>query len=272
MTEIAVAPLKAITLKERIVDVIREAIASGKLDPGDRIIELKLAKQLGVGTTAVREALFELERTGFVKRVPNKGTFVTQVTSVDAQHIFRVRRELEGLAAELLTEHVTPPDLERLQQLVDEMKAAAEAARFETFYERDLDFHRALWLLSGNPFLVNVLETLVVPLFAFFIMRTRPDSRAALLLSAERHETLLRSLQAKHRPKQSMEASLDVSSSFWEHPEWQSEAPASGKSATPQDPPSSGPGVSQRDRIQAKRVGKGANIKTGTLPAQGLPE
>jgi len=69
-----------------------------------------------------------------------------------------------------------------------------------------------------------------------------------------------------------MEASLDVSSSFWEHPEWQSEAPASGKSATPQDPPSSGPGVSQRDRIQAKRVGKGANIKTGTLPAQGLPE
>jgi DNA-binding GntR family transcriptional regulator len=225
MTDIALAPLKATSLKERIVSVIREAIASGKLNPGDRITELKLAKQLGVGTTAVREALFQLERTGFVKRVPNRGTFITQVTSADAQHIFRVRRELEGLAAELLIEHVTPSDLERLRQLIDEMKAAADAARFETFYEKDLDFHRALWLLSGNPVLANVLETLVVPLFAFFIMRTRPDSRAALLLSAERHETLLRALQAKDHPRQSMKSSLDASSSFWEHPKWQSEPP-----------------------------------------------
>jgi DNA-binding GntR family transcriptional regulator len=232
MTHLAVSPLKPISLKERIVDVIREAIASGELNPGDRIVELKLARQLGVGTTAVREALFELERTGFVRRVPNKGTFITEVTAADAQHIFRVRRELEGLAAELMLERVTPPDLEELHRLVGEMKASAEAGRFEAFYEKDLDFHRALWRLSGNPFLVNVLETLVVPLFSFFIMRTRPDSRAALLLSAERHAALLESLQAKDHPKQSMTASLDVSSSFWDHPQWPGEPPAPAESAT----------------------------------------
>jgi DNA-binding GntR family transcriptional regulator len=140
-----------------------------------------------------------------------------------------------------MLEHVTPPDMEKLHHLVGEMKAAAEAARYEAFYEKDLDFHRALWQLSGNPFLVNVLETLVVPLFSFFIMRTRPDSRAALILSAERHEALLQSLQAREHPKQSMTASLDVSSSFWDHPQWPGELPAPGESATPrEDPRSSG--------------------------------
>ena len=58
MLNIDTTPIKPVTLRHRIVEVIRQAITSGDLSPGDRIVELKLAKQLGVGNTAVREALF----------------------------------------------------------------------------------------------------------------------------------------------------------------------------------------------------------------------
>src|SRR6476660_90744 len=86
-------PLQRIVLKDRVAELIKEAILTGKLEPGDRIVEMKLASDLGVGTTAVREALFELESQGFVSRVTNKGTFVTELTADDIEQILRVRRE-----------------------------------------------------------------------------------------------------------------------------------------------------------------------------------
>ena len=102
-------PIKPVTLRHRIVEIIRQAITSGDLGPGDRVVELRLAKQLGVGNTAVREALFELERAGLVTRIPNKGSFITKMTWADAQQIFRIRKELESLAVELALEHIRPP-------------------------------------------------------------------------------------------------------------------------------------------------------------------
>ncbi|HMD71279.1 MAG TPA: GntR family transcriptional regulator [Bryobacteraceae bacterium] len=215
MKNIETAPLKPVSLKHRIVEVIRQAITSGDLSPGDRIVELRLAKQLGVGNTAVREALFELERAGLVTRIPNKGSFITKTTLEDAQQIFRVRKVLEALAVELAVEHMSAPCLDVLQGLVDAMRNAAEASDFERFYQNDLEFHRTLWQLSQNRYLASSLETLVVPLFAFFLIRTRQDYKVDLLGSAERHLQLLKSIRNRHHVRDSMAASLDSSELFW---------------------------------------------------------
>jgi len=217
MMNIDTALIKPVTLRYRIVEVIRQAITSGDLGPGDRIVELQLAKRLGVGNTAVREALFELERTGFVTRIPNKGSFITKMTLDDARQIFRVRKELEGLAVELAVEHASAADLDIVQGFVDSMKTAAENSDFERFYQNDLEFHRTLWRLSGNRYLAGSLETLVVPLFAFFLIRTRMDYKVDLLGSAERHRQLLDSIRKKDRVRDRMTASLDSSELFWEH-------------------------------------------------------
>ena len=209
-------PLKPVSLRNRIVEIIRQAIASGDLSPGDRIVELRLAKQLGVGNTAVREALFELERAGLVTRIPNKGSFITKTTLEDAQQIFQVRKELEALAVELAVEHMSAADADTLQGLVDAMRSAAEASDFERFYQKDLEFHRTLWQLSQNRYLASSLETLVVPLFAFFLIRTRLDYRVDLLGSAQRHHQLLDSIRNRHQVRDSMMASLNSSETFWE--------------------------------------------------------
>ena len=209
-------PIKPVTLRHRIVEIIRQAITSGDLGPGDRVVELQLAKQLGVGNTAVREALFELERTGLVTRIPNKGSFITKMTWEDAQQIFRVRKELESLAVELALERISAPDLDALQGFVNGMKTAAETSDFERFYQNDIEFHRTLWRLSQNRYLANVLETLVVPLFAFFLIRTRLDYKVDLLGSAQRHHQLLDTIRDGHGVRDRMVASLDSSQVFWE--------------------------------------------------------
>jgi DNA-binding GntR family transcriptional regulator len=209
-------PIKPVTLRHRIVEVIRQAITSGDLGPGDRVVELQLAKQLGVGNTAVREALFELERAGLVTRIPNKGSFITKMTWEDAQQVFRIRKELESLAVELAVERISAADLDTLQGFVDGMRTAAETSDFERFYQNDIEFHRTLWRLSQNRYLTNILETLVVPLFAFFLIRTRLDYRVDLLGSARRHHQLLDTIRDGHGVRDRMIASLDSSEFFWE--------------------------------------------------------
>jgi DNA-binding GntR family transcriptional regulator len=216
MLNIETSPIKPVSLRHRIVEIIRQAITSGDLQPGDRIVELQLAKQLGIGNTAVREALFELERAGLVTRIPNKGSFITKMTLEDAQQIFRVRKELEGLAVELAVPHMSAKDFDTLQGLVDAMRAAAESSDIERFYHHDLEFHRTLWQLSQNRYLASSLETLVVPLFAFFLIRTRLDYTVDLLGSAQRHHHLLDSIRNRDRVRDRMIASLDSSELFWE--------------------------------------------------------
>jgi len=157
-----------------------------------------------------------LERTGLVTRIPNKGSFITKMTWEDAQQIFRVRKELESLAVELALERISAPELDALQGFVNGMKTAAETSDFERFYQNDIEFHRTLWRLSQNRYLANVLETLVVPLFAFFLIRTRMDYRVDLLGSAQRHHQLLETIRDGHGVKDRMIASLDSSEIFWE--------------------------------------------------------
>src|SRR5579859_7833774 len=92
------AAIEPVTLKDLVSGAVREAILNGKLSPGDRIVEIKLAKQLNVGQNAVREALQELEFQGFVTKTPNKGTFVTDLSLDDINQIYRFRKEFEGFA------------------------------------------------------------------------------------------------------------------------------------------------------------------------------
>src|SRR5436190_9959866 len=125
---------------------------------------MKVASDLGVGTTAVREALFELESQGFVSRVTNRGTFVTKLTAEDVEQIHRVRCELEGLAVELLQERVSSKDVMLLEKCIGDMRAAAAEGNYPGFYRFDLEFHRTIWSLSGNRYVARLRDITAVPL------------------------------------------------------------------------------------------------------------
>ena len=158
--------IQPISKKDQVVSAIKQAILSGAIEPGDQIVESRIAQQLGSGIPLVREALIELEHHGFVQKTPYKGTTVTKLGPKEIQEIFQLRVELEALAIGWAKDNVTPPDIKELQNLINKMEASAAALDLGQFYESDLDFHRKLWDMSGNSYLANVLERMVVPLFA----------------------------------------------------------------------------------------------------------
>jgi DNA-binding GntR family transcriptional regulator len=164
--------IQPISKRDQVIRAVKEAILSGTIQPGASIVETKVAQQLGAGVPLIREALIELEHQGFVQRTPYKGTTVTKLNPTDIKRIFRLRVELEALAIEWAKENVTAEALENLRQTIRNMEQAAKDMDLTLFYEADLAFHRKIWNLSDNPYLADALERVVVPLFAFFLMKT----------------------------------------------------------------------------------------------------
>lgn len=162
-------------VREGVANFLRDTILAGKLNPGDRIVEIKWAKQLKVAQSSVREAISRLESDGFVEPIANGGTCVTLFTPERIRHTFRIRASLESLAVELCAQQKQPHWLDSLQRAADEMTAVAGVGDLQRFFDCDLVFHQRLWEYSGNPLLPRLLRRLVIPLFAFVIMKVDPS-------------------------------------------------------------------------------------------------
>src|SRR6201986_4282760 len=116
------------SLSDRVVDAIKDAFLSGELKPGDPIVERELARQMRVGTPVVREALISLQGQGFVRRVTNTGTFVTQFSTDEVRQLYTLRVELELLALQWAKPRVTEADLKELSRQIAKVVDAGERA------------------------------------------------------------------------------------------------------------------------------------------------
>jgi DNA-binding GntR family transcriptional regulator len=162
--------IETLSKKDRVVAELREAIVSGRMRPGDAVVEGRVARQLGVGQPVIREALLDLEHQGFVQRVPYKGTSVTRLGQDEIEQIQAMRVELESLAVGWARARATAADLKSLRALVARMGRAADTGDLAKFNDCDLALHRAIWQLSGNTYLADALERAVVPLLTYFYL------------------------------------------------------------------------------------------------------
>jgi DNA-binding GntR family transcriptional regulator len=189
-----VSILRTSTLKQDIARLMREAILSGKLRPGERINESKLARQWGVTRIPVRDALQELLEQGLVEEKPRRGMFLVELTEEHVQKINSLRIVLEGEALRLCSRNITPEGKEELGTLVDRMENYKALDDFEAA-SIDVEFHRTIWHYSGNEYLEKVLNKLVVPLFAHRVLWriTHDEIKWAKMLS--HHRRLLQFVQ-----------------------------------------------------------------------------
>jgi DNA-binding GntR family transcriptional regulator len=185
--------IEPISLRELVINAIREAILNGKLSPGERIVESRVAKQMKVGQSVVREGLQELEFQGFVVRVANKGTFVTDFSMNDINDIYRVRMELEGFAAQLAKESGRPTadEVERMEQALARMQQGAEESDFWKFSRSDFEFHEVIWQSSGNRYLEKALRTVATPQFSYVLIRSFHHTRLDLRAVTGQHRDIL---------------------------------------------------------------------------------
>jgi DNA-binding GntR family transcriptional regulator len=154
-------------LRQRLADYLRADIFALRRKPGERIVESVVARELGVGQPTIREALQVLEHEGLVVRTSNKGCRVTNLTEEDVAKIYQVRIELESLAASLIPRTQAASVAEDLESCLLRMEDAGRRNSYEDFRDADMEFHRTIWRVGGNEYIVKALEAITIPLFAF---------------------------------------------------------------------------------------------------------
>jgi DNA-binding GntR family transcriptional regulator len=163
MVEKRLIPVKLDTykpLREVVFETLREAIINGLLKPGERMMEIKLAEQLGVSRTPVREAIRKLELEGFVVMMPRKGAYVAGISLKDIVDVFEVRAALEALAAGLAAERITDEELETLERMLVRIGECIDNNDLQELIEFDTAFHEALYQASRNEKLVQIINNL----------------------------------------------------------------------------------------------------------------
>jgi DNA-binding GntR family transcriptional regulator len=187
-------------LVDQIAGSIRGMIIAGDLKPGDRVVESRIARQIGVGQPTVREALVALEHQGLVVRKANQGCFVTVLTRAEISQILRVRDRLEGMAIELAMEMASDAEVRKLVEVALQMDAAAGARDLSRFFELDVEFHETLWRLSGNFVLPKLLSQTLMPVLAFLYMRNlRDQSQLELATAAAAHIEIAQAILQRNR-------------------------------------------------------------------------
>jgi DNA-binding GntR family transcriptional regulator len=145
-------------LREQVKEVLLERILKHVYAPGDRLVETRIAQELGVSQAPVREALRELETLRFVESSPFRGTWVREVTDRELAEIYPIRAALEDVAARAATERLGG----RVDALEREIRAMAEAANVAEQVEHDVRFHELIVEAAGNGRLLELWHSLGV--------------------------------------------------------------------------------------------------------------
>jgi len=143
-------------LREMVLNVLREAIMFGKLSPGERLMEVQLAEELGVSRTPVREAIRHLELEGFVVMMPRKGAYVASLSVRDIVNVFEVRSALEVLAAGLAAERATEEELKELRILSEGCNRMWDSETSESWIKMDTSFHDLIYKCTHNDRLIQI--------------------------------------------------------------------------------------------------------------------
>lgn len=178
--------------REDVKEYLLDLILKGDLQPGDRIIETRVAQQIGVSQGPVREALRDLELFGFVVSEPFRGTRVRETSDRDLVELYEIRAALEGLAAREAARHIDEATLARLDQLLALMRSTAANCDRPAYINADNDFHRTIVQASGNRMLQQMWEgtRLTGTTLVTLTLVNRP-----LTELAERHVDILQALR-----------------------------------------------------------------------------
>jgi DNA-binding GntR family transcriptional regulator len=187
------APPVVRSLPRQIREYIVEGIVSGRWKPGERIVERRIAVELEVSQTPIREALRELEVLRLIESAPNKGVRVRNLSAADLEEIYPVRAGLEQVAASLAAPRLGK-DVSVLEPEVAALYAADRKGDAEAQVRHTVAFHRELVRASGNSVLVHTWESLGIEVWTTLSIRwlgTRQQSYA------EEHEAIVEAFRRR---------------------------------------------------------------------------
>ena len=147
-------------LYQEVAERLRQRIYAHDLPPGTWIDEQALAIDYGISRTPLREALKVLASEGLVTLKPRRGCYVTEISEQDLDDIFPLMAMLEGRCAFETSARAQSEDLRKLEAIHGELERFAQTQRIEQFFEANQEFHRLIQEISGNRWLLQVIQDL----------------------------------------------------------------------------------------------------------------
>ncbi|QEM67153.1 GntR family transcriptional regulator [Geobacter sp. FeAm09] len=187
---------KHLTLREKILENIRDAIISGALKAGSRVSEPDLAERYGISRTPIREAFRQLESEGYLTVIPRRGAVVSDFSEKDVEDFYAIKSILEGYAARRACEKLTPRELDRLQSINDRLAELAAHNDIKTFFKVHNDFHDVFIKAADNEKLRELINSLVTRFQRLRLMSLSLPGR--MDNSVQEHEKIIEAFRSKN--------------------------------------------------------------------------
>jgi len=183
-------------LREVIFDTLREAIITGELKPGERLMEVKLAEKMGVSRTPVREAIRMLELEGLVDMLPRKGAHVAELSVKDIMDVLEVRAAMDSLATRLAAERITDDEIKELRQIQAQFINYVEKNNLQGSIKKDVEFHELIYRASRNDRLLQINNNLREQVQRFRVIYIKDYSSPKNLI--KEHEDICDAISARN--------------------------------------------------------------------------
>jgi DNA-binding GntR family transcriptional regulator len=141
-----------------VANILRESITTGDFPPGMHLVEIPMAQKLGISRGPLREALRILETEGMIESFPGRGSFVTQISERNIREVYSLRYILETEAIKLAIKNGTQKDIEKLDEILKAMFAAAKKEDTKEVTLLDFQFHTQIWTMADQTLLRDILE------------------------------------------------------------------------------------------------------------------
>lgn len=185
--------IEMLTVCQQVVRLIRLRIFSGVLKPGERIIESKIAHEMGISRGPVREAIKELENDGLIETTPRKGSYITELADKDIEELLTLRALLEGYAVTLAIDNLKEQDFQGLRGILDSIEKYARMKDVLGVARVNMLFHEEICRLSGNQRLYSAWKALLGPIRMLSAMTTEFYTKVEEIRA--HHEDLFNALQ-----------------------------------------------------------------------------
>jgi len=185
-----------LTLRERILGTIRDAIMNGTLRPGEKIAEPELAARFGISRTPIREAFRQLESEGYLTVIPRKGALVAAFSAKDVEEFYAIKSILEGYAARKACERLTPKDIAKLEKINDKLRAIADEGDVAQFFKVHNTFHEVFIKGAGNDKLAEMIFSLVKKFQRLRLASLAKPGR--MHISVEEHEKIIDAFRSRN--------------------------------------------------------------------------
>ncbi len=187
---------KHLTLREKILESIRDAIISGAMTPGSRVSEPELAERFGISRTPIREAFRQLESEGYLKVIPRKGAVVSAYTPKDIEEFYAIKSILEGYAARLACSRLTEKEIDRLLAINNRLAELNILSDVKQFFKVHSDFHDLFIKAADNDKLREMINLLVTRFQRLRLMSISRPGRMAV--SVEEHEKIIAAFRERN--------------------------------------------------------------------------